>query len=103
MPLSLRYRRMATERNVQGGFRPLRGCQDQIFCLRQAIEKLYLENNDLYLCFIYLEKAFDRVLRQKLFEVLSEYEVRGRLLEAIKSIYVGSKAAIRIDGEISVA
>ena len=57
-------------------------CQDQIFCLRQAIEKLYEKNKDLYLCFIDLEKAFDRVPRQKLFEVLSEYGIRGILLEA---------------------
>ena len=41
--------------------------------------------------------------RQKLFEALSEYGIRGRLLEAIKSIYVGSKAAVRIDGEMSEA
>src|SRR6202000_1219471 len=88
---------------VQGGFRPMRGCQDQIFCLRQAIEKLYEKNKDLYLCFMDLEKGFDRVPRQKLFEVLSEYGTRGRLLEAIKNIYVGSKAAVRIDGEMSEA
>lgn len=88
---------------IQGGFRPLRGCQDQIFCLRQAIEKLCEKDKDLYLCFIDLEKAFDRVPRQKLFEILSEYGIRGSLLEAIKSIYVGSKAAVRIDGELSEA
>ena len=41
--------------------------------------------------------------KQKLFEVLSEYGIRGRLLEAIKTIYVGSKAAVRIDGEMSEA
>src|ERR1700744_1407019 len=40
--------------------------------------------------------------RQKLFEVLSEYGIRGGL-EAIKSIYVGSEAAVRIDGEMSEA
>jgi len=86
---------------AQSGFRPLRGCQDQIFCLRQAMEKLRERNVDLYLCFIDLEKAFDRVPRQKLFEVLSEYGINGSLLGAIKSIYSGSKAAVRIDGEIS--
>ena len=87
---------------AQGGFRALR-CQDQIFCLRQAVENLYEKNRELYLCFIDLEKAFDRVPRQKLFEVLSEYGIRGGLLEAIKSIYVGSKAAVGIDGEMSEA
>ena len=81
---------------VQGGCRPLRGCQDQTFCLRQAIEKLYEKNKNLYLCFIDLEKAFDRVPRQKLFEILGEYGIRGNLLSAIKSIYVGSKAAVRL-------
>lgn len=85
----------------QCGFRPLRGCQDQIFCLRQTIEKLYEKNKDLYLCFIDLEKAFDRVPRQRLFEVLSEYGINGGLLEAVKSIYVDSRAAVRIDGELS--
>ena len=57
----------------------------------------------MYLCFIDLEKAFDRVPRQKLFEVLSEYSINGSLLSAIKSIYSGSRAAVRIDGEISEA
>lgn len=85
----------------QGGFRPLRGCQDQIFCLRQAVEKLCEKNKDLYICFIDLEKAFDRVPREKLFGILSEYGIRGSLLKAIKSIYLGSKAAVRIDGELS--
>ena len=54
------------------------------------------------MCFIYLEKAFDRVPRQRLFEVLSEYGVDGFLLEAIKSHYVDSRAAVRIDGELII-
>src|ERR1700744_4306173 len=55
--------------------------------MRQSIEKLFEKNRDLFLCFIDLEKAFDRVPRQRLFEVLSEYGVDGFLLEAIKSLY----------------
>ena len=85
----------------QCGFRPMRGCQDQIFCLRQISEKCYERNRDVYMCFVDLEKAYDRVPRDKLFEVLSEYRVQGQLLRAIKSMYRESRAAIRIDSRIS--
>ena len=50
------------------------------------------------MCFIDLEKAFDRVPGQKLFQVLSDY-----VIEAITGIYIGNKAAVRIDGEMSEA
>src|ERR1700744_1841205 len=69
--------------------------------MRQSIEKLFEKNRDLFLCFIDLEKAFDRVPRQRLFEVLSEYGVDGFLLEAIKSLYVGRRAGVSLDGELS--
>jgi len=85
----------------QCGFRPMRGCQDQIFCMRQIIEKSYEKNKDLFMCFVDLEKAYDRVPREKLFSVLSEYNIREELLEAIKGMYKSSRAAVRIDGKLS--
>lgn len=85
----------------QSGFRPMRGCQDQIFCLRQIMEKFHEKNKDLYLAFVDLEKAYDSVPRSKLWSVLAEYGVNGKLLEAIKSLYVNCRAAVRIDGRLS--
>lgn len=79
----------------------MRGCQDQIFCLRQIIEKCYERNRDLYLCFVDLEKAYDSIPRNKLFEVLLEYNVEGKIFRVIESIYKESKAAVRLNGEIS--
>lgn len=50
------------------------------------------------------QRAFDRVLRQKLFEALSralsEYGINGGLLEAIKNMYVESSSTVRIDGHL---
>ena len=40
--------------------------------------------------FIDLEKAYDRVNRKALWQVLRMYHVRGKLLGGIKSIYVDS-------------
>ncbi|KAK3529908.1 hypothetical protein QTP86_007227 [Hemibagrus guttatus] len=45
------------------------------------------------MCFVDLEKAFDRV---PLWEVLWEYGVRGPLLRAVRSLYNRSRSLVRI-------
>ena len=84
----------------QCGFRPMRGCQDQIFSIRQLIEKCYEKNKDIYTCFVDLEKAYDRIPRVKLFSILKRYGVGYNLLSANRSIYFGSCAAVRIEGKL---
>ena len=46
--------------------------------------------------FMDLEKAYDRVNREALWQVLRMYDVGGKLLNGIKSIYVNSLACVRI-------
>ncbi|KAK3516360.1 hypothetical protein QTP70_009415 [Hemibagrus guttatus] len=48
------------------------------------------------MCFVDLEKAFDRVPRGILWEVLWEYGVRGLLLRAVRSLYNRSRSLVRI-------
>ncbi|KAK3568242.1 hypothetical protein QTP86_002009 [Hemibagrus guttatus] len=48
------------------------------------------------MCFVDLEKAFDRVPRGILWEVLWEYGVRGPLLGAVWSLYNRSRSLVRI-------
>ena len=43
-----------------------------------------------------LEKAYDRVNREELWQVLKMYDVRGKLLGGIKSMCVYSLACIRV-------
>ena len=40
----------------------------------------------MYMCFMDLEKAYDRVDRNKLWEVLREYEIEEKVIEGIKSL-----------------
>ena len=42
--------------------------------------------------FIYLEKEYDRVNREALWQVLRMYDARGKPLSGIKSMYVDSSA-----------
>ena len=52
----------------------------------------------MYVDFIDLEKAYDGVNREVLWQVLIMYDVGGKLLNGIKSIYVDSSACVRIKG-----
>ena len=70
----------------QGNFREDRGCVDKIFTLKQIDEKTLDKKRRVYVGFIYLEKAYDRVNRETLWQVLRMYDVMGKLLGGIKSI-----------------
>ena len=67
----------------QGGFRSGRGCLDQIFAVKQVIEKMTEKDKVMFMVFIDLEKAYDNVCREKLWRILFEYGIRGRLLRSI--------------------
>jgi len=71
----------------QHGFRPHRSTKDMIFTLRRIMDKHWEFNQPLYIAFIDLEKAFDRVPRQKLWESLDIYNIPKPLKRAIMSLY----------------
>ena len=55
----------------------------------------------MYVGFIDLEKTYDRVNRKALWQVLRMYDMGGKLLNGIKSMYIDSSASVRIKGGIS--
>ena len=86
---------------VQSGFRRGRGCTDQTFAVREICEKYLKKGKDVYFAFLDLEKAYDRVDRDAMWNVLRLYGVGGKLLKAVKSMYAGSKACVRVGNEMS--
>ena len=41
----------------QGGFRAGRNCNDQIFAVRQVVEKIIVKDRSVYMVFVDLDKA----------------------------------------------
>ena len=85
----------------QGGFRKGRGCVDQVFALRNVSEKNLEKQKDLYLGFMDLDKAYGKLDREGLWEVLRIYGVSGKLVQAVKSFYEESEACVRVCREES--
>ncbi|KAK3527289.1 hypothetical protein QTP86_018597 [Hemibagrus guttatus] len=80
----------------QCSFRPSRGTLDQLYTLHRVLEGLWEFAQPVHMCFVDLEKAFDRVPRGILWEVLWEYGVHGSLLRAVRSLYNRSRSLVRI-------
>ncbi|KAK3525692.1 hypothetical protein QTP70_005846 [Hemibagrus guttatus] len=80
----------------QCGFRPSRGTLDQLHTLHRVLEGSWEFAQPVHMCFVDLEKAFDRVPRGILWEVLWEYGVRGPLLRAVRSLYNRSRSLVCI-------
>ena len=64
--LEKRLCRIMTVNEMQFGFMPERGTIDAIFILRGMQEEYHAKVKKLYMCFVELENAFDRVPRKVL-------------------------------------
>ena len=84
--------------DVHGGFRAGKECVDQVFTLKQIGEKAREKKCRVYGGFMDLEKAYDRVNREALWQVLGMYDVGGKLLNGIKSICVKSLDCVGVQG-----
>ncbi|KAK3539329.1 hypothetical protein QTP70_001214 [Hemibagrus guttatus] len=80
----------------QCSFQPSRGTLDQLDTLHRVLEGSWEFAQPVHMCFVDLGKAFDRVPRGILWEVLWEYAVRGPLLRAVRSLYNRSRSLVRI-------
>ena len=85
----------------QCGFCAGRGTTDMVFALRQLQEKCRLQNQDLYLLFIDLTKAFDTINRKGLWHILEKAGCPPHFVGIIRSFHDGMKVTVREGSEYS--
>ena len=86
----------------QCGFRPNRGCCDQVFSARILMQKAIEFNKAIYICFVDLQKAYDTVNRDALWEVLKKsFNIPDKIILIIKALHSGSVGVKRDERKLS--
>ena len=83
---------------TQAGYRPGHSTVHQTFVLQHVIDKHRRLKSPLYLCFVDLKSAYDRVQWQLLWDLLRQLGVQGTMLGAIQSMYDGCLLSMRVNG-----
>ena len=78
-----------------------RGTTDAIFILRQLQEKHLVAGKPLYLAFIDLEKAFDRVPQKVIWWSMRKLKIDEWLVRIIQSMYKEMRSKVRVGDEYS--
>lgn len=87
----------------QSGFRGGRSCIDDVFTLKQIIEKRREFNLETHMVFVDFEKAFDRVRREKLWSIMERRGFPRHLIQACQSLYQHTKIVINKYKDCEVA
>ena len=78
----------------QAGFRRDRSTVDQLFILTEMIRN---RSEETYVCFIDIQKAYDRVWRDGLWEKLHGYGMQGKMWRVLKNIYDSVESSVLIN------
>lgn len=87
---------------VQHGFRRGRSCSDCVFILKQIIQKRREYNLETHILFVDFVKAFDRVSRGKLWEIMKERGYPLHIVKTIEEMYKNTKICIKKHGNEEV-
>ena len=78
----------------QNGFRIGRTCIGNVFIIKQVMEKRREFNLQTHMASLDLEKAFDRVDRNQLWQILNRISITYHLIEVIESVYKNTSVQI---------
>ena len=93
-----RVRKIVKIDSMQFGFMAGRSTTDAIFIVRQLQEKYLAKNKELWMAFVDLEKAFDRVPREVVWWALRCLSVDEWIMSGIRAMYGDATTRVRLNG-----
>ena len=86
---------------MQFDFMPGRGTTNALFVVQRMREEYRDKRKKLYMCFVDIEKAFDRVPRKMMEWAMRKKSLLEVIVRAIMSLYHGAKTEVRVGSESS--
>ena len=87
--------------DYQCGFRRNRSTSDQMFTIRQLLEKKWDFCETIHQLFIDFKKAYDSIKRSKMYQILVLLGVPKKLVRLIQICLNGSTGKVRVGGNVS--
>ena len=89
-------RQLVSVDDSQFGYIPGRGTTDTIFVVRQLQEKYLATKKRLYMAFVDLEKAFDRVPQKVIWWVLRKVGVEDWIVRLMQGMYANARSRVHV-------
>jgi hypothetical protein len=83
----------------QFDFMPGRSTMGAIFLIRQLMEKYMEQKKDLHMVFIDLEKVYDKVTRNIMWQALQKHNISIKYITLIKDMYDNVVTSVRTSDE----
>ena len=80
---------------------PGKGTSRALFLVRRLQEEHRAKDKRMYVCFVDLEKAFDRVPRRVMEWAMREKGLPEILVKAVRSLYEGAETKVRVGSGLS--
>ncbi|PSN35187.1 hypothetical protein C0J52_22574 [Blattella germanica] len=85
----------------QCAFRRNRSTIDQIFSIRQILEKKWEYNGTVHQLYVDFKKAYDSIKREKLYSILINLGIPKKLVRLIGMCLNGTKSRVRVGKQVS--
>ena len=94
--LERRIRALVDFDEAQFGFMPGKGTTDALFLVRRLQKEHRAKDKRMYMCYVGLEKAFDRVPRRVMEWAMRKKGLPEILVKAVMSLYEGAETKVKV-------
>jgi sorting nexin-29 len=85
----------------QAGFRSGRSTTNQLFTIKQILEKSWWCNINVYQIYVDFKQAYDSVYQEKIYKIMHEFGIPDKLTSLVRTIMTDTDAQVKIQTQLT--